>query len=596
MVYAGPSRGCMTCKRRKVRCDLSRPLCKNCLKRKVPCPGVPEQPGIRFRDETETVIQLFQAANDRETAEDDEYEYPNAVLPCLGEDENFVSLCFFSHNYMMGGRGVQSSRGLFEHLIPYYQPTDPHSLISVATASLTATMLSMWRGLAPDSSLSRQYYGRAIDLLKDTLKSPEGCESDMTLIAIVALQFREALIAHRKMVKVDGSHQKGAYAMVTYRKSKGFRNMASKRILQEVRSTMVSEAIRTRRPVHIDPAVWDDDGPMPYNPASDLDKIAIDLANLQAVFEQYKSTLQAGFAKGQKLLTARDLSIIASFRRTAAAIDQRLQIWADAQYSFYSPLRLAADEVPESVRRAGLYGAFCNIYPSVQIAGVWHAYTSYRLILLRMTLGADQTVCTTPRENDVLLSSEGEAWRTCAEETLQRCVDEICAAVPFHLGNRTEPGSIHELSNTANIEYPWPSLADKDRYSNPCSPAKEYARDHNVVPLTADERKRQSLCMGGYNILGPMAFVLGLAGEPLDLTGVQKNPSTLGSLLRPDQIPWLAGQMGRALKLHRTRRPQQRSAPLAKSKPAATVEKNQADNVAVDVVRVKRSMKYSFGV
>ncbi|OAP58484.1 hypothetical protein AYL99_07574 [Fonsecaea erecta] len=594
MVYAGPSRGCTTCKKRRVKCDLGRPVCKNCLKRGVPCPGVPDPPGIQFRDETEAVMLLFQAAQ----GNDDDDEYPKAVVPSLEEDENFVSLCFFSHNYMMGGRGVQSSRGLFEHLIPYYhQPTDQGSLISAATASLTATMLAMWRGVAPDSTLSRQYYGRAIDLLKETLMTPAGCESDTTLIAIIALQFRDALIAYRKMAKVDGSHQRGAYAVVRYRKSRGFRDMASKRLLQEVRSTMVSEAIRTRQPVVIDPAVWEDDGPMPYNPASDLDKIAIDLANLQAVFEQYRSTLQAGFAKGQKVLTARDLSIIASFRRTAAAIDQRLQVWADAQYSFYAPLRLAADEIPESVRKAGLYGSFCNVYPSVQIAGVWHAYTSYRLLLLKMTLCADQTVRATPRENDVLLS-ESEGWRTSAEETLQRCVDEISAAVPFHLGSRMETGSIHELSDTAGIEYPWPSRPDKDPYSNPCSPAKEYARDHNVVPLTADERKRQNLCMGGYNIIGPMAFVLGLAGEPLDLTGAQKQPLRLGSLLRPDQIPWLAGQMGRALKLHRLRRPktQPRGNGLARPKPAATAEKNEVSDIAADVVRVKKSMKYSFGV
>ncbi|KAH0845635.1 hypothetical protein AYO21_05560 [Fonsecaea monophora] len=622
MVYAGPSRGCSTCKRRRVKCDLGRPLCKNCLKRRVPCPGVPDPPGIQFRDETAAVIQLFQAANDREHAADgdDDYEYPNAVVPSLGEDENFVSLCFFSHNYMMGGHGVQSSRGLFEHLIPYYQPTDLDSLISVATAALTATMLSMWRGLGPDSTLSRRYYGRAIDLLKETLKTPEGCESDTTLIAIIALQFREALIAHRKMVKVDGSHQRGAYAVVNYRKSRGFRDMASKRLLQEVRNTMVSEAIRTRQPVHIDPAVWEDDGPMPYNPASDLDKIAIDLANLQALFEQYKATLQAALAKGQKVLTAKDLSIIASFRRTADAIDQRLQIWADSQHSFYSPFRLAADEIPDSVREAGLYGDFCNVYPSVQLAGVWHAYNSYRLILLKMTLCADETVHNMPRENDVLLS-ESDRWRASAQERLQHCVDEICAAVPFHLGNRINAGSIHEFSNTTRMEYPWPT-PDKDPYSVPSSPAlREYARDHNVVPLTADERKRQNLCMGGYNILGPMAFVLSLAGEPLDLTGVQRDPRKIGSLLRPDQIPWLAGQMGRALRLHRARPPppqkqvgrgddrrensssisssrsSKSSTPLSiERKPAAVEEKDQLGDVVRDVVRVRKSMKYSFGV
>jgi hypothetical protein len=592
MVYAGPSRGCTTCKKRRIKCDEHRPQCVNCAKRRVPCPGVPDPPGIRFQDETEAVIQSFLETRGSETSESDGYS--EVVTPNLGEDENFASLCFFHHNYMMTGRGIQSSRGLFEYLSPYYQLTDSDSLVSVATAALTATMFSLWRGGAPDSVLSRSYNGRAILLLKDTLKTSEGCNADTTLIAIIALQFREALIAHRKGAQVDGSHQHGAYALIKHRKIKGFHNEISKRLLMEVRNTMLTEAIRTRQPFHPDPTVWDDDGPMPFNPFSQLDRIAIDLANLQALYEQYKTTLQIGFARGQRVINAKDLSIIASFRRTATSIDQRFEIWANAQPSFYSPLRLEAAEIQESVRKAGLYGDFCNIYPTVQLAGVWHTFNSYRLILLKMMLCADQTIRDIPRENDVLFS-ESETWRKSAESTLQHCVDEICAAIPFHLGSRIDT-AVDVLSNPDSVEFPWPP-PDKDPYSNPSGPAKEYARAHNVIPLSREERTRQNICMGGYNILGAMAFVLGLAAEPLDLTGLRSDFPRLGSLLRQDQIPWLAGQMRRALQLHRvgiqdksTKRP----STLVRLK--RSEERGQPSDVAKEVAMVKKSMKYSLGV
>lgn len=39
MVYHGPSRGCMTCRRRKVRCDLGTPRCLKCIRRREPCSG-----------------------------------------------------------------------------------------------------------------------------------------------------------------------------------------------------------------------------------------------------------------------------------------------------------------------------------------------------------------------------------------------------------------------------------------------------------------------------------------------------------------------------------------------------------------------------
>lgn len=563
------------------------------------CPGVPAPPGIRFQDETGAIIHLFHQAKKerpRENVETERDEYPEPVLPNIGEDENFTSLCFFYHNYMMSNRGIQSSTGLFEHLIPYFQLTDPDSLLSVATAALAATMLAMWRGLDPDSLLSKKFNARAILLMKETIGASPENESDIVLIAIIALQFREALIAHRKMRPVDGSHQRGAYAVITHRKAKGFRSPASKKLLQEVRNTMVTEAIRTHQPVHINPAVWEDDDPQPANPTSDLDKIAIDLANLQALYERYKSTLKAGFANGQKVLTAKDLSIIASFRRAATTIDQRLQIWAGSQQSYFAPCRMTADEIPESVRKAGLYGDFCNVYPSVQLAGVWHTYNCYRLLLLKMSLFADQTVQDLPRENDVLFN-ESRTWRKAAEKTLQHCVDEICAAVPFHLGNRTGTGSIHDFSNTNNLEYPWPA-PEKDPYGYPTHPAAQgYVRVHNVIPLSSDERKRQNIAMGGYNILGHMAFVLGLAGESLDLTGTRSNALKLGSLLRRDQIPWLVGQWDRVLKLHRTRIQDsvgKRPSIQARSEPS--VRKVQGSELEKEVIEVKKAMKYSFGV
>ncbi|KEF63539.1 uncharacterized protein A1O9_01517 [Exophiala aquamarina CBS 119918] len=457
-------------------------------------------------------------------------------------------------------------------------------------------MLSMWRGLDPDSLLSRKYNARAILLLKETIGTSPENESDIVLIAIIALQFREALIAHRKMRQVDGSHQRGAYAVITHRKAKGFRSLASKKLLQEVRNTMVTEAIRTHQPVHINPAVWEDDDPQPASPTSDLDRIAIDLANLQALHERYKSTVKAGFVSGQRLLTGRDLSIIASFRRAATTLDQRLQIWASSQQSYFAPCRMTADEIPECVKKAGFYGHYCNVYPTVQLAGVWHTYNCYRLILLKMTLCADQTVQGSRRENDVLFN-ESPTWRRAAEQTLQHCVDEICAAVPFHLGNRLGAGSIHDFSNTHSIEYPWPALG-KDPYSNPTHPkALEYVRVHNVIPLSSDERKRQNIAMGGYNIIGHMAFVLGLAGESLDLTGTWSNAPKLGSLLRRDQIPWLVGQWHRAMKLHRMKIPDRvgkRSNTLAISELSA--KKVQASELEKEVIEVKKAMKYSFGV
>lgn len=47
MVNSGASKGCLNCRIRKVKCDLTRPSCRNCLKRRITCPGVRQ---LQFRD------------------------------------------------------------------------------------------------------------------------------------------------------------------------------------------------------------------------------------------------------------------------------------------------------------------------------------------------------------------------------------------------------------------------------------------------------------------------------------------------------------------------------------------------------------------
>lgn len=52
MVNTGkPSSGCFECKRRRVKCDTQRPECEKCIKYGVKCPGYPDRPGFKFREE-----------------------------------------------------------------------------------------------------------------------------------------------------------------------------------------------------------------------------------------------------------------------------------------------------------------------------------------------------------------------------------------------------------------------------------------------------------------------------------------------------------------------------------------------------------------
>ncbi|KAE9370036.1 hypothetical protein N431DRAFT_546040 [Stipitochalara longipes BDJ] len=58
------SRGCMPCRKRKIRCDQSRPHCQMCVKRSKHCYGYREEADLRFLDQTEsTQRKLRQTSN-----------------------------------------------------------------------------------------------------------------------------------------------------------------------------------------------------------------------------------------------------------------------------------------------------------------------------------------------------------------------------------------------------------------------------------------------------------------------------------------------------------------------------------------------------
>ena len=114
-------------------------------------------------------------------------------------------------------------------------------------------------------------------------------------------------------------------------------------------------------------------------------------------------------------------------------------------------------------------------------------------------------------------------------------------------------------------------------------------------PLTGDERKRQAIGMGGWRILGPMAFVLGMAGEPIELRQSCPDSLKLGSLLRQGQIPWIAGQLHRVFTLHRMTR----EIEADKRRVSWNMEKQtpkDAETLAQDVTSVKKALNYATGV
>ncbi|KAF2457650.1 hypothetical protein BDY21DRAFT_285624 [Lineolata rhizophorae] len=69
MVYCGkPSRGCQTCKSRRIKCDEIRPSCTQCNRTGRTCPGYPDEFDLIFRDENAAVARRARKASAAKTS------------------------------------------------------------------------------------------------------------------------------------------------------------------------------------------------------------------------------------------------------------------------------------------------------------------------------------------------------------------------------------------------------------------------------------------------------------------------------------------------------------------------------------------------
>jgi hypothetical protein len=150
--------------------------------------------------------------------------------------------------------------------------------------------------------------------------------------------------------------------------------------------------------------------------------------------------------------------------------------------------------------------------------------------------------CQQTEENCDLLLERALALR---EQMFQHLVDDVCAAVPFHLGNRTGPGSIDEFSDTANLQFPWAN-SDRDPWRNTSQKSDGNPSAQQAL-LSAAERKRESLALGCWHILGPLGITIQILNEPADLWPDGEVVTKFTSLVRDGQMLWMLQQLRRIL-------------------------------------------------
>ena len=461
MVNRGASRGCVTCKKRRVKCDETQPACKECIRVGRECAGYGRQAvRVRFRDESARYLhkppdrpasaktaghEVSQKTTRKGSCAHCPLRGPRsrvsipARLPLKQQD---VAVAFFLTYVTDVGRDLESTRGFLEFVRPVLAAESHESALS---AAVNSTAVKLWTLLRPSSGavaepLPIQLHNQALVRLQQAVYHPVEQGSDATVLAALLLQQHDTLAAVFDHHQAHSTHRDGAWALLT---QKGRDRRISKyrgHLLGNLFHSKVSSCVRHKVPLTGNELDWLETEivpALPSNPSYLLDVVGISISKLQRALAE-SSSPHEDVAMGA-------LQELPDMIRN---VESQLKTWLDAVPDFWRPRRIQAEHaLPSSVTT---YDGSCDIYPSVQIANIWNTWRISCLIVAHAKMKL-----TFADEQDFAMPTDSAGAQLL--QGVLNLVESICRSIPFYLGNYSRPISFSDIDNP---ELVFPSYYD----------------------------------------------------------------------------------------------------------------------------------------
>ena len=453
MVNRGASRGCITCKKRRVKCDETKPACKNCIQVRRECAGYGRQ-AVRLRFRDETTRYLHKPPHHATTPKTVDHEGPETAEASACAHRSLTRTC--SHATLPGspqhkqqdlavayfltyvtdvGRNVESTRGFLEFVRPVLAVESHESALS---AAVNATAVKLWALLRPSNvaaSLLIHLHNLALGRLRQAVHNPTEKNREATVLAALMLQQHDTLAAVFDQHKGQSTHREGALALLT-QKDLNTRNFKYHgHLLSNLFHSKISFCVRQKVPLTGSELDWlqaEVIPALPNNASSLLDVIGMSVSRLQSLLTETLSS-QRDIA----LAALQELPVV------ICNVDTQLQAWLDGVPEFWRPRTIQRGmSIPSFIPT---YNGFCDIYPSVQIANIWNTWRIYCLIVESVKLELTHGSQAVSEEEDLAFLSDVIRARHARE--IQDLVASICRSIPFYLGNCFQPVSFSDIDN-----------------------------------------------------------------------------------------------------------------------------------------------------
>ncbi|KAF2108993.1 hypothetical protein BDV96DRAFT_503571, partial [Lophiotrema nucula] len=281
-----PSKGCKNCRDRKVKCDLKRPSCTQCLRIGKECHGYRDPLTMMFRNESDVVARKAKMRY-QELSKAKEQKLPHRAVACgnqLSESESCTSspssssdidyqlvpaqqyvrpgsvvwemmpsledqgVSFFYSNYVQPPKFIP--RGQFDFLIDVMNKPDTKKIVQ---SSVTAAGLA---GLANSTKCqvvmkrAQEEYVSALSMVNRALQVPDSAKTDDTLISVIMLGMYENFMYQGKdPMTAWARHVNGACALMAMRGPDLFKGTIGTRIMAQYYGTILLVALERGTPV-----------------------------------------------------------------------------------------------------------------------------------------------------------------------------------------------------------------------------------------------------------------------------------------------------------------------------------------------------------
>lgn len=397
-----------------------------------------------------------------------------------------AALSSWFNSFIILHRNSDTQRGYLECLVPLYTSAKHTSPVSLATSAVAMGIFARRLQHSHVLDLGRKLFGDALTLTRQALQDPIHSKEDGTLMAVLLLSMVEGFIAIADGRPPSDAHSRGALALVRHRGRDSFRTDISRKLFASVQTQTVSRAVKESTPPEMLLGSWED--VMEIMPRSAANRLTLVEGEVACLLSSARCLFDGDYPATDSQLVRLTCS--------ATNVKKKLMDWVCNLSEEWIP-KPARDRSPSTLSKFQAYGTRMDIYPDIWVVSIWNTYRVLH-ITVEMVL---VTSCTTRKAMN--RAPGGSIGHPEELPSIQQLVDDICASVPFCLGDRTEQEPV------ATIEYP-------------CSEGSAVPRDHRIAAVN----------LSGWFLIGPIKACLTVGG------------------LHEDQLRWIQSQMTRIAKFY----------------------------------------------